>query len=118
MSISEKSIFPVDSSEKRGIIMQTSKAATKPGLHTCRPERDPLCCEGPAPADRPTPSEPPSGTEAAASWKAGTSIARPRTSDACPYMHSFSTAQYGGTGPPVTASKSGGLGPQAGWNRG
>lgn len=42
MSISEKSIFPVDSSEKRGIIMQTSKAATKTGAQASRPRERPL----------------------------------------------------------------------------
>ena len=131
MSISETKyfcgagIFVVDSGENRGIIVQTSKAATKTGAQASRPRERPLvlqgsCRERTAP---PLPSRPPEQNLSYHGMQGRApvpfmGIARPRTSAACPNRPFSAQAQYGGTGPPVTASKSGGLCPQAGWNRG
>ena len=35
--------------------MKMIKAATKTGFRFCRPEKDPLCCEGPASVGSPHP---------------------------------------------------------------
>ena len=128
----EKHILVVDRGQNRGIMIKTSKAATKTGFQKLPPRERPLVLRGSCAGwiAPPLPSRPPQRLFSAVCARRDKH--RLSADEQCSSLRSLmrvsawrtGVRRYGvqismeGRGSPVTASKSGGLCPQAGWNRG